>query len=724
MALVRRAMRVRVMHLLAATALTGTVAVTVTAQPASAFSANDGYRLPWSGSETWQVSRGPTSGGSHSSWPSFSAWDFFPIDVAASEADALAVGDGTASLLCDDGHQATIELETNDGDLFHYAHLDADSVDAAGITASGVAVSQGASLGTLFNDNDGWAYPCGSGTGPHLHFEIESDSLPMVIDGYTFSLSNQHAGAQLKSSNGFAALRLVADFNGDGYEDIAIGVPGQTVSGYNAAGKVHIIYGSAEGVSATAARSDQQFTQDSTNIDGAAGAGDRFGADVATGDYNGDGYADIAIGVPGETVGGRTKAGAVNVIYGSSSGLSATATRSDQLFTQDTPNIADIANRNDEFGAAIRSGDFNGDGYDDLAIGAPGEDVGGKNAAGLAHIIYGSSAGLSATAVRADQRFTQNTPNVGDRVERGDRFATVITAGDFDGDGYEDVAIGTPGEGVAGKDDAGVINVIYGSSSGLSATATRPDQRFTLKSANIAGVANPDDLFGAALTTGDFNGDGRDDLAVGAPGDGIGGGVRPGAVNVIYGSASGLSATATRPDQRFHQNSANIDGVAEAGDAFGRTLSAGDFNGDGLADIAIGVPGKTLAAKDAAGASHYLYGSPNGLSATATRSDQQLHQDSANVDGVAQAADEFGASVGAGDFNGDGWEDTVIGAPGENVSGKVGAGMIHVIYGSASGLSPTATRADQTFTESTSNVEGVAAAGDNFGGCLTGRRSG
>ncbi len=87
-------------------------------------------------------------------------------------------------------------------------------------------------------------------------------------------------------------------------------------------------------------------------------------------DFNGDGFADLAIGVPNEAVGTVTNAGAVNVIYGSTGGLSATATP-DQFWTQNTPNVAGVADVDDAFGKALAAGDFNGDGFADLAIGRP-----------------------------------------------------------------------------------------------------------------------------------------------------------------------------------------------------------------------------------------------------------------------------------------------------------------------------------------------------------------
>jgi hypothetical protein len=139
------------------------------------------------------------------------------------------MGAGSAAIVCNDGTQATVELITEQGHTFHYSHLDAASVAAAGITDTGVAVSHGADLGRILDDTNGWSEECGNGSGPHLHFEIETSALPVVIDGYTFSMSQQHTGEQLTSSNGSSALLAASTgeqgllfFGEDSYDAYAV----------------------------------------------------------------------------------------------------------------------------------------------------------------------------------------------------------------------------------------------------------------------------------------------------------------------------------------------------------------------------------------------------------------------------------------------------------------------------------------------------------------------
>ena len=170
-------------------------------------------------------------------------------------------------------------------------------------------------------------------------------------------------------------------------------------------------------------------------------------------------------------------------------------------------------------------------------------------------------------------------------------------AGDFNNDGFEDLAIGVD-ENIGGLQDAGAVNVIYGGPDGLAAPG---NQIWHQDSFTIDGLANEGDNFGRALAAGHFNSDGFEDLAIGVPMEGR----DSGAVNVIYGSPVGLAAPG---NQIWHQDSVGIAEQREQGDNFGFALAAGDFNDDGLEDLAIGVPGEDVGA----GAVNVLYGAGPG----------------------------------------------------------------------------------------------------------------
>jgi len=317
---------------------------------------------------------------------------------------------------------------------------------------------------------------------------------------------------------------------------------------------------------------DQFWHQDIPGIADAVEVNDRFGRSLTTGDFNNDGFDDLAIGVSNEDLTGvGNNDGAVNVIYGSTNGLHRSQGTFDQFWHQDRNGVADAAEANDNFGYSLAAGDFNGDNFDDIAIGAPFEDILGTNE-GVVHVIYGSSLGLHVNNQLFDQLWHQDKNGVADSIQDFDNFGTALAAGDFNGDGIDDLAIGVPDEDLSGVNAEGAVNVIYGSSSGLDVNNVLFDQFWTQDSVGIADTADLFDRFGEVLSAGDFNNDGFDDLVIGVYLEDLTGPNEAGAVNVIYGSAAGLHRNLSLPDQFWHQDVSGVAEVAANVDCFGATL--------------------------------------------------------------------------------------------------------------------------------------------------------
>jgi len=418
------------------------------------------------------------------------------------------------------------------------------------------------------------------------------------------------------------SVASAGDVNGDGFTDVIVGAPQYDGPEYNE-GRVYVYYGSAAGLAR-----DEAWASEGDR------AGGTLGFSVRTaGDVNGDGYSDVIVGAPLYD-NGESDEGRAFVYHGTGSGLEASpawAAEGNQLGAQ--------------LGSAVGgAGDVNGDGYSDVIVGAPLYDN-GQSDEGRALVYHGSASGLAASpswTVEGDQA--------------GARFGhAVSTAGDVDGDGYSDVIVGAPLYD-NGQSDEGRALVYHGSAAGLAA-----DPSWTAEG-DQAGA-----WFGHAVSTaGDVDGDGYSDVIVGAP---------------LYDngqSDEGRAFAYHGGDEGVEASPAWSVESQQAGASFGRAVAtAGDVDGDGYSDVVVGAPLYDNGQTDE-GRAYVYHGSAAGL-ATLGRV----------VEGQGQAQAGFGEAVAAaGDVNGDGLSDLIVGAPGYD-GGEDGEGAAFVYHGTLLGLSPS-----------------------------------
>ncbi len=495
-----------------------------------------------------------------------------------------------------------------------------------------------------------------------------------------------------------AALALVLPgahgINGDVFSDLIIGVPNETIGTTLSPGGIHAIYGSSAGLTDA---NNQFFTQGDLTPEDPSESFDEFGEEIICGDFNGDSYSDCAIGVPCENIGDMNNAGVVHVLYGSGHGFQL-GNPVHQYISQDTPGVPGNVEESADFGDALAAGDFNHDGYDDLAIGAPGMSIGPLAGGGALFIFPGSASGLTTSDL---QVFEQSDLGDGNPTEQYDGFSDELTVGDLNGDGFADLVIGSRNESIDEiSDNQGCMHVMYGSASGLVTTGAQcfwqgmnPD---------VPGGPEAYDSFGGVLSTGDINADGFDDIAVSSQGEDIAEiGSNVGMVHIFFGSETGVLTTGV---QAFFP-------LVDDGE-FGQSLAMGDLNGDGFMDLIAGSTGFDVQGFNHSGAVYVYYGSAQGLDFSV---DSVFHINDGFVQGTPADLDQFGYSVVSADFDGDGYWDIAASALSEDIESINGAGVVHILRGSATGITSTGA---QTWTQDTGDIAETCETADFFGQTL------
>jgi formylmethanofuran dehydrogenase subunit C len=411
----------------------------------------------------------------------------------------------------------------------------------------------------------------------------------------------------------FGDFLTSGDWNADGKTDLAIGARGYSSS----TGRAYLFYNDGS-IPTTAATADVIIT----------GEGGYFGWSLAPGDFNADGKTDLAVGA--YTYSSST--GRVYLFYNDGS-IPTTAATADVIITGETTN--------NYFGSSLTSGDFNADGKTDLAVGA-----------------YGYSSSRGRVYLFTSQNGQMNT-NVSLTGEASSSFGTALTSGDFNADGKVDLAVGAP----VYATNTGRVYLFYNDGS-LPTTAATAD-------VIITGQATSDD-FGSSLTVGDWNADGTIDLAVGTI-------YSTGRVYLFYSDGSIPTTAAT----------ADVIITGEASSLFGTALTAGDFNADGKIDLAVGAYQYSTYTGRV-----YLFYNDGSIPTTAATADVSI---------IGEATgDDFGVSLAAGDLDADGNMDLIVGAQG--YSGDTGRAYLFYNDGS---IPTTAGTADVIITGQTSSTFGA-----------------
>ncbi len=513
----------------------------------------------------------------------------------------------------------------------------------------------------------------------YTHSDANTDAKAALWVQQGVSVKDMHRGFVV---NGETADDLIGmsvssagDVNGDGLDDLIIGVNDDS----NKEGKAYVIFGKQDGTAinlSAIASGIGGFLINSETMSDDRGS---FGPSVSSaGDVNGDGLDDLILGAYTADPNGKLDAGKSYVVFGKANG---SVVNLSDITSASNPTGGFVINgeaaNNYSGGSVSSAGDVNGDGLDDLIVGADYADPSGKSGAGKSYVVFGNSNAINLSVI-ADASNPIGGFVINGGSENDNSGCSVSNAGDVNGDGLDDLIVGA----FFANSSAGKSYVVFGKADSnaidlsVIADASNPLGGFV-----INGEARYDYSGWSVSSAGDVNGDGLDDLIVGAFNADPSGKSNAGKSYVVFGKANSSAinlsviADASNPTGGFV-----INGEA-AGDVSGNSVSsAGDVNGDGLDDLIVGAvyadPNGSSSGK-----SYVVFGKANSSAINLSSIADASNPTGGFVINGEVAGDRSGSSVSsAGDVNGDGLDDLIVGAYGANPNG-INSGKSYIIFG-------------------------------------------
>lgn len=404
----------------------------------------------------------------------------------------------------------------------------------------------------------------------------------LTVDTFTKLASGLNGGPVLSNDDNFGkSVALIGDLNGDGTSDLAVGADRDDTGGTDK-GALYILFMNADG-------SVKSSTKIANNLNGGPTLSNNaiFGTSVASlGDLDGDGHNDLAVGAAFDATGGENR-GALYILFLNADGTVKASTQIASS-TNGGPTLSD----GNFFGASVAAlGDVNGDSHMDIAVGAYGDNT-GQIGAGAAYVLFLNANGTAQSFVKI-----ANGMNGAPVIGQGDLFGVSVAGiGDLNDDTVPDLAVGV-NHNDAGANDSGAVDILF-----LNGDGTVKSTQAIANGVNGGPTLSTNDMFGTSVAgLGDVDGDGFEDLAVGAYRDSTGGNAR-GAAYVVFMNDDGTAKSTSKIASDTGGGPTLVNG-----DLFGASIaSIGDFNNDGAVDLAVGAIFDDTAGGDR-GALHLLF---------------------------------------------------------------------------------------------------------------------